>query len=70
MKSITSIIILGVGCALIQQKYHNLYVGNRFSSGRISVTDIEVNDEQVDRPMSGVSISSQASVYIISIEEC
>ena len=53
-----------------EQKYHNLYVGNRFSSGRISVTDIEVNDEQVDRPMSGVSISSQASVYIISIEEC
>jgi hypothetical protein len=48
--------------------YNNYYVGERFSYGRISVTDIEVNDAQNNRPTSGVSIFSQSSVCIFSIK--
>ena len=48
--------------------YNNYYVGDRFSYGRISVTDIEVNDAQNNRPTSGVSIFSQSSVCIFSIK--
>ena len=44
------------------QYYNNSYIGNRFNNGRISVTDIDVNDDRKERPASGVSIFSTTSV--------
>jgi hypothetical protein len=45
-----------------EQNNNIFFVSNRLSNGRISVTDIDVNDGRKERPASGVSIFSTTSV--------